>query len=457
MHEMIKRPNLLLILADQMRADALGEATPNIRALADRGARFENCYTPSPLCQPARNSIVTGKYPTHHGVCGNRSQPISMAERQDTYVQHLKEQGYHTALIGTHHYFDRYNVGMDVTEDDEGIKGYGYDHVWQAKHVMEGLHNEGRFIKYLREKGKLEEYREGLKKDGAAYVASLESSETVDGYIGGKGLEYIRHYQDDAPLCLYVGFVGPHGPYWVPGEYDLYDPKDMPAPIGVADPGEIERAKRSRAKYMGMVTLIDYYIGEMLAVLEKKGLLDNTLVILSADHGDLLGDHGLYNKRYYYESSVKVPLVMAGPGITIDERQGTLTVRKALVSTVDLYPTLLDAAGCENIHGNSQREGISLLGLLNGSVMHRKQVYGELGTTMMVRDANWKLVYDPEQGGVQYLFNLRRDPDELDNLAGIPEYRSVEADLVEKLLSRLISITHHTHANEEKNLQRVRV
>jgi len=452
----MNNPNILFILTDQCRPDALGKATPNVNSLANRGVKFENCYSASPLCQPARASIVTGKPLTYHGVCGNMSEPISMEERQDTFMQHLKEEGYHTALIGKHHYYDRYNIGMDVTDDDEDIKGYGFDHVWQVVDVGESLHNEDRYTKKLSEKGKLQERRRELGKNGAAYVSQLDKSESVDGYIGEKSVEYIRSYSGNSPLFLNVGFVGPHPPYWVPREFDVYSPEDMSVPKEVNNPAEIERTKIIRAKYLGKVALIDHYVGKLSDALEEKGMLENTLIVFTSDHGDNLGDYGIRDKRFFYEQSVKVPLVMAGPEIEINRRLGG-TICKALVSNIDLYPTFLDAAGCRNIHGRSQREGISLLEIANGTGNLRREVYSELGTSMMVRDANWKLVYDSEQDGVQYLFNLRRDSDELDNLSGVAGYRDIETKLIEKLLSRLIRMTHYTHDKEQRRVQRVRV
>ena len=134
-----------------------------------------------------------------------------------------------------------------------------------------------------------------------------------------------------------------------------------------------------------------------------------------------------------------------------------MTVARELASGVDLYPTFLDAAGGAGHGGERAREGISLLGLLRGEVAPRREVFSELGTAMMIRDARNKLVYDPEQGGVQELYDLRRDPWELHNLAGSAEHRHVEAELVERMLARMIRLTHYSHLKERINFQRVRV
>ncbi len=446
--------NILFILCDQMRADALQYA-PTVQKLAERGAMFTNCYTAAPLCQPARACMATGHFPTEHGVCGNMNEPVPEGMREDTYMARLQEGGYHTALIGKHHFLDRFNVGMDVTEDDETIRGFGLDHVWQVVDVYESYHNDDRRTAMLRERGELEAWREGAQSQGQQFYRDLAPRETVDGYIGERALEYIREYDEDAPLYLNVGFVGPHPPYWAPGEYaDRFAPEEMPAPKGVDDPDEIARIRRMRALYAAAVALIDDYVARLVEALESRGMLDDTLIVFAADHGDMLGDFGITDKRWFYEESVTVPLVMAGPGVEPDPRLSGITCRN-LVSNVDLYPRFLQAAGID--WRDDTREGLSLLDAAADRGPRRQRVFSELGTMMMVRDASHKLVYDAEQGGVIQLFDLRRDPQELTNLAGEPGYERIEQRLTEALLTRLIRLTHHTHEKERNRVQRIRV
>lgn len=451
----MKRPHLLLLLTDQMRPDALAQArTPNLDALAARGVRFDNAYCAAPLCQPSRACLVTGRYPTQHGVCGNMHEPISPQERRDTYPSHLQRAGYHTAMIGKHHYVDRWAVGLDVLQDDGDLQGFGYDHVWQV--VDDHLHNQDRYTRYLQEIGKLARFQTMIQS--RAYDPdALQPDEFDDGYIGTSAAQFIEAYNQDAPLYLQVGFLGPHPPYWVPNPYAaMYDPDQVQPPLAVEDPKQIARIRRARAQYLGRVSLIDHYVGRICAALETKGMLEDTLIVLTADHGDLIGDYGIFDKRHFFQPSVCVPLIMAGPGVEINPRLGGRICRE-LVSGVDLYPTFMHSAGCENRLGAGEREGLSLLDLANNHGRRRDAVYSELGTMMMVRDANWKLVYDAEQDGVQYLFNLRRDPHELDNLAGVAGYEPIEKRYTERLLSRLIRLTHHTHDKERERLQRVRI
>jgi len=446
--------NILFILCDQMRAEAL-QYTPNVRALAERGATFTNCYSAAPLCQPARACIATGRFPTKHGVCGNMNEPVPREMRADTYMARLQHAGYQTALIGKHHFIDRFNVGMDVTEDDAGVAGFGFDDVWQVVDIYESFHNEDRFTAWLRERGRLEKWRELARSQGQQFYARLKPEETVDGFIGECALEYLRTHEADAPFCLNVGFVGPHPPYWAPAQYaERFSPDDMPAPKGVCDPDEIARVQQRRALYAASVALIDDYVGRLAQVLEERGMLDDTLIVFTADHGDMLGDFGIMDKRWFHEESARVPLVMAGPGVEPDPRVGGITCGN-LTSSVDLYPTFLQAAGLG--WRDDSREGLSLLDAAAGRGPRRERVFSELGTAMMVRDASHKLVYDAEQGGVVQLFDLRRDPEELTNLAGVPGYEAVEQRLTEALLSRLIRLTHHTHEKERNRVQRVRV
>ena len=450
------QPNIVLILTDHLRPDALGPSMPNVMKLADRGAPFANAYCPSPLCQPSRLSIATGLYPSQHGACGNMSEPISAELRDDTFMHHLQKAGYYTALVGKHHFLDRYGIGMDATDDDEEIGRYGYDHVWQVLGEIfapgDPMHNECRLTHHLREKGIIDEYRETYARNAwGCREFPFEEEDYDDGYIGRMGCGFVRDYAEERPFYLNLSFLGPHPPYWHYGDLS-HDPAKVPGPVGAPDS---EAVRTRRAHYLDKCSLIDRYVGQLVEVLRERGMLDNTLIVFTSDHGDNLGDYGIWDKRFFYKQSVGVPLVVCGPGVPRGARGLSGKLSKQFASLVDLYPTFLKVAGVDR--PSRRRPGKDLLAMLNEEEgASRDEVYAELGTAVMLRTGNWKLVFDPEQGGVQFLFNLAVDPSEEQNLAGVAGYESVTHELLEKLLALRIRLTQFTHDKEEQRVQRVR-
>lgn len=450
----VTQPNLIVIMTDHFRRDAVGPSTPNLRLLAEQGVSFANAYCAAPLCQPARVAIATGLYPSQNGISGNMSPPLAPRFRDDTYMNRLRRAGYRTALIGKHHFIDDYGLGVDVVTRDAEVGRYGFDHVWQVVDAGENLHNDDRYTRYLRDKGLLDDYRAAQAERAAVcgeYPYGEDDSE--DGYIGRMACEYLADQPADAPFYLNVSFVGPHPPYWHPGDLG-HDPAAMPAPVGVADS---PRTREMRAHYMDKCALIDRQIGQILTTLDQRGLRQQTVVVFTTDHGDMLGDFGIWDKRFFYEASVGVPLILAGPGVPRGARDLTGRLSKALVSHLDLYSTLLALAGADMTGGVTRRPGRNLLPMLGPEPTLRTAVFAELGTAAMVRTGNWKLVFDPEQGGVQFLFNLVSDPGQQQNLAGKPGYEATTITLLERLLTERIRLTQSTHDKEERRVQRVRV
>ena len=449
----MQQPNIILILTDHFRPDALGKSTPHLSKLASTGTRFEHAYSAAPLCQPARNCLITGKYPSQTGISGNQSPPLGEAARQDTFMRHLQSAGYYTAMAGKHHYIDRYGVGMDVTEDDAALRDYGFDYVFQVVDDTENLHNDDEYTEYLAQTGRLEQFREACKKSWSCPPHPFELDDTVDGFVGCRGVRFVEEYAEERPFYLNLSFIGPHPPFWHPGELQ-HDPDRMPTALGVPDK-KSDRVKR--AHYMDRCTNIDHYVGRLLDALEARGLRDNTVILFTSDHGENAGDFGIWDKRHFYEQSCGVPLILSGQGVAAEQRGCGARVSKALVSHLDLYPTILNLAGID-CPRDSSRDGRNLLDILAdlpGSA--HDAVFAQLGTAEMIRTANWKLVFDPEGDGVQQLFNLRRDPQELDNLAGMPGYEATTLDLIQRLLTHRIRLTQRTQAKEEQRLQRVRI
>lgn len=449
----MKAPNILLILTDHFRPDVLGRRTPFLDELAKSGTRFTNAYCASPLCQPSRLSVITGLLPSQHGVCGNQGGPIHPDLRDGTFMRHLQTAGYHTAMIGKHHYLDRYGVGMDVIGDGEEVMRYGFDEVFQVVDEGEHMHNDDRYTEFLRQKGWLDRYRSAYRERAEAMGDHpFQVDDSADGFIGRKGIEFAANYNRRKPFYLNLSFIGPHPPYWHPGNV-TFDAEDMTPPIGAFDTLE---TRQTRAHYVQKCVIIDNYVKGVVGKLRERGFLENTIIIFTSDHGDNLGDYGIWDKRYFYENCCGVPLFMTGPGIPGEERGCGPKVSRALVSQLDLYPTILGLAGIEPTP-DRRRAGKDILPMVRNEpgALH-DAVYAELATSAMIRTGGWKMVYDPEQGGVAYLFNLAGDAGEELNLAGNPEYDGVTRDLLEKLLSHRIRITQYTQAKEEQRYQRVR-
>ncbi|MCC2686040.1 MAG: betC 3 [Paenibacillaceae bacterium] len=445
-------PNIILVMTDHFRRDAITKKnTPHLMKLAESGVLFANAYCAAPLCGPARNALITGMYPSQNGVCGNQAEPIPTELRDDTFMNHLRSSGYITALIGKHHYIDRYGLDVDVREDNDEIKRYGFDHVFQVVDDGENGHNEDEYTTYLRNKGLLDVHREQLKKGGFRHPFPEE--DYIDAFIGSRGCQFIREYDQKQPFYLNVSFVGPHPPLWHPGDLQS-DPEQMAAPIGTADS---KQARMKRAHYADKVHIIDRWIGELVRTVEERGLERDTVWIFTSDHGDNLGDFGIWDKRFFYEQSVGVPLILSGPGIPHGQRRNGMRVSKAMVSHLDLYPTILRLAQTSAVR-NESRDGRDILSMLSEDreAFHR-EIFAELGTSAMIRTANWKLVFDPEQGGVQHLYNLAVDPSEQVNLAGAAGYEHVVNDLLQKLLGRYIRMRQYTHVKEEQRVQRIRI
>jgi arylsulfatase len=447
------KPNIVFILTDHFRPDAVCPSTPNLMQLAAEGVLFTNAYCASPLCQPSRTSIATGLFPSQTGICGNQSPPICDEQRSDTYINHLKRGGYYTALIGKHHFIDRFGVEMDVRDDAEEIKKYGFDYVLQVLDDGENMHNQDDYTAHLESKGLLKEFKEVFpSRAWQCKQHPFAPDDTAEGFIGINAVNFIKGYKDKQPFYLNVGFIGPHPPFWHPGELK-HKPDNLKDPIGAPFTQEDKIAK---AHYMDKCSLIDDYIGKIIAALKEKELYENTTIVFSSDHGENAGDFGIWDKRFCYEQSWGVPLIISGSNITGQQRRCGNRVSKALVSLLDLYPTFLAAAGIQ-ICPKHNRWGKSIFKMLdNEPGSGHSEIHAQLATAHIMRDGNWKIVFDPEAGGVQYLFNMRNDPKELNNLAGVAGYEAITASLIEKILAHRIRLTQFTQVKEEQRVQDTR-
>lgn len=440
------RPNILFIMADQHRFDYLGCAganwvrTPNLDALAARGVRFSHCCTNSPICAASRIALATGLYPTRTGAMDNQGfLPIG----RKTYYQRLRDYGYRVACVGkldlakpegyNGRYGDRpiaYSWGFTHPEECEG-KG----------HAGQSTTPIGPYTNFLMERGLLEAFHKDYRSRGSASNLTQAPHDSVlpadafeDVYIGRRAAEWIDKIPDDFPWHMFVSFVGPHDPFDPPTEYaDRYRNAKMPPAI--IDPLEgkphcVQKRSRqydpelvaiTRRQYCAAIECIDDQIGEILKSLERRGLTERTHIIFASDHGEMLGDHGMYTKHIAYESSLRVPLLVCGPGI----EGGRVT--DTLVELIDVNATICDMAGLPALADVDAR---SFSDVLHGRrETHRGDIVSEERIYRSIRTDRYKYIWNYNDR--DELYDLRDDPHELRNLV---DHRP---DLVRELSKRM--------------------
>ena len=414
------RPNVLFITDDQHRHDYLACAgagflnTPNLDRLAERGVRFTSCITNAPVCGPARVGLATGIRPHRLGALSNGAY---VSPGVQTFYERFRNRDYRVGCAGKLH----------LTRDKDHPGRFGDRPCIYALGFTDPLECEGKeyarampepfgpYTYFLQERGLFQTF---LDKGGAALPA--EAFEDV--YIARRAAEWLDSVPDDTPWFYAVGFVGPHNPFDPPEPYaSRYQDAEVPDPIVDALDGKPEWVRKKAAAYdtspevvresqrgyCGAIEVIDDGIGALLDVLEGRGMLDNTFVVFTSDHGEMMGDHGLYTKSVAYESALRVPLIIAGPGI------GGGRVSDALVELIDANPTV-----CE-LTGDTTQDGIdarSLAPILRGGEdEHRSVTFSSLTGFMCVRTRQHKLILNHNDR--TELYDLEADPDERRNIA----------------------------------------
>ncbi len=433
------RPNILLLLSDQHRHDALGCSgnpvvrTPGMDSLAADGMRFTSAFTPTSLCSPARASLLTGLYAHNHGLLANMGNFNGVFDRQLLdrvgYTQLLARAGYAVHHIGKWHLPARDNPGhwgfRTFADDDEHarvkrVQGLEVDRALEVQRLEWG--GDAPFC-------------------GRSPLAAADMQEAWTADMTIRRLE--EHQTAEGPFVIAASFFGPHFPYSVPAPYDtLYDPDAVERWVNfdetfarkpLIQQKEMLRWNASHltwrdwqrviAHYWGYCTYIDDQVRRILERLETLGLVDNTVVVYAADHGDMLGSHRLFNKGMYDET-YRIPLIVRWPG-----HIPAGTECDAFVSLVDLMPTMLDMAGVGIPDG---LDGRSLLSWLHGEKVAAwpDDIFAEfhgyesaLFSQRMVRTRSWKYVYNP--GAEDELYDVESDPGELRNLAPDLGYRHV--------------------------------
>ncbi|GJL82429.1 MAG: choline-sulfatase [marine bacterium B5-7] len=427
---MNRTPNILVLMLDQATGTLFPDGplnalhTPNLKRLAERSKRFSHCYTPSPLCVPARAAFMTGLLPSRTGVYDNAAEfPASIP----TFAHNLRRAGYYTALSGKMHF-----VGPDQLhgfEERLTTDIYPADFGWTPDYQKPGervdwwYHNLG-----------------SVTGAGVAETSNQLEFDDETGFHAEAELLRLARRLDDRPWCLTASFTHPHDPYVTRQRYwDLYENSDLLEPITAAIEFDEQDAhskrlylandhtrfvitpediRRSRRAWLGNLSYLDEQIGKLLAILDRCGMTDHTHIVLCADHGDMLGERGLWFKMSFFEGSSRVPLMIAGPGI----EAGLIDTP---VSLLDVAPTLVDLASVNSSELPLSIDGESLLPLMNGGRRHTPVLmeYAAEGTVtpmVSIRDGRYKFNYcteDPPQ-----LFDLETDPAESTNLADHPDH-----------------------------------
>ena len=430
----MKKPgNILIVMADQLSALALGchgNATvksPHIDRLASRGVVFDAAYAGSPLCAPARGAFMTGRNISRCGVYDNSAY---LPATEPTFAHYLRALGYRTCLSGKMHFIgaDQLHGFEERLTTDIYPADFGWAPDWRRpdERIDKWYHNMS-----------------GVKQAG---VAATTNQLRYDDEVGARALDAIYAHargDDSRPLCLVVGFIHPHDPYAARKKFwDLYEGVEIPPPSVPRPPPNMQDAHSKRLEkvialdavhlsrreianarraYFANVSYIDEWLGKLQDAFAECEMLDDTTVIFTSDHGDMLGERGLWYKMSFLEWSCRIPLIIARP-----PRFSAVRV-SAPVSHVDILPTLLDIA-CENIGCDIPEEidpldGESLLKFCDGDsdsdsdrvAVSEYLAEGAVEPMLMLRRGSYKFIScasDPE-----LLYDLQEDPHELTNLA----------------------------------------
>jgi len=431
----LSKPNILIIMVDQLNGKFFPDGpadflhAPHMKALAKRSARFRNNYTSSPLCAPARASFMAGQLPSRTQVYDNAAE---FASSIPTYAHHLRRAGYYTALSGKMHF-----VGPDQLhgfEERLTTDIYPADFGWTPDYRKPGeridwwYHNLG-----------------SVTGAGVAEITNQMEYDDEVAFLANQKLYQLSRERDDAarrPWAVTVSFTHPHDPYVARRKFwDLYNDCDQLSPevgdIALADQDPHsqrlilacdyqnfsvteEDIRRSRQAYFANISYLDEKVGELIDTLTRTRMLDDTLILFCSDHGDMLGERGLWFKMNFFEGSARVPLMIAGPGVEPG-------LHLAASSNLDVTPTLCDLAGISMDEIMPWTDGESLVPVIKGEersapVVMEYAAEGSQAPLVCIREGKWKYIHcvlDPDQ-----LYDLEADPLELSNLAGVPAHAS---------------------------------
>ena len=437
------KPNILIVMVDQLSGLFFPDGpapllqTPNLSRLAEKSVRFNANYCASPLCAPSRAAFMSGRLPSKTGVYDNAAEfPSSLP----TFAHYLRRLGYRTALAGKMHF-----VGPDQLhgfEERLTTDIYPADFGWTPDWTKPGE--------------RIDWWYHNLSSVTAAGTAAMTNQIEYDEEVAHFARQRIYDFArkpDGRPFCLTASFTHPHDPYVIGRKWwDLYEGRDLPMPAEpiayeAQDPHSIrildscdfrhfnigeEHVRAARRAYFGAISYLDEKIGELLATLETCGLAENTVVVFTSDHGDMLGERGLWFKMNFFEPSARVPLIISAP----DWEPRSVSEPTSLL---DVLPTLIELAGGSLADAATPLDGTSLAPLATGTAEPGRGVLAEyaaeasLAPMVMVRAGPFKFIHSEPDPPL--LFNLSNDSGERTNLADDPtlaplvaRFRAVIAD-----------------------------
>ena len=431
---MTTRPNILIVMVDQLTGTLFPDGpvewlhTPNLRALADRSVRFANAYTASPLCAPGRASFMSGQLPSRTRVYDNAAE---FASDIPTYAHHLRRAGYQTCLSGKMHF-----VGPDQMHGFESrltTDIYPADFGWTPDYRKPGE--------------RIDWWYHNLGSVTGAGVAEITNQMEYDDDVTHHAIQKLYDLArgaDPRPWCLTVSFTHPHDPFVARRKYwDLYEGSPHLAPPAAIAYGDQDahaqrlmdacdfrasiitddHIRRARQGYFANISYIDDQIGQVMATLTATR--QEAIVVFVSDHGEMLGERGLWFKMNFFDPSARVPLMIAAPGLAA----ACITTP---VSTIDVLPTLCDLAGVSLAEVMPWTDGESLVPLAQGAprtspVAMEYAAEGSITPLVALRDGRWKYIRcqaDPDQ-----LYDLDSDPFERRNLAADPAHAATRARL----------------------------
>jgi len=469
-----KRPNIVFIFPDQQRGDTVGFAgnsvvkTPNLDRLASESVTFSRTSSNAPICMPARISLMCGLPVTQHGVWANNTNGNP---ELPNHVRNISEAGYRTSQIGKVHFYVRAKGDGHSRDFAHRMHDWGWEDSYELRDITAYTTADCYYTDFLEERGHLQILRDymrtyvggeaaGLLRPWETPPSLLPNDEDIDIFTARKSAEYIENYDDDRPFYLQVLFPGPHNPFDSPADdRALYNPDDMPEAILTPETGPVSpqvarmkglshldnmtasQARLMRMYYYAKVTHVDHGIGMVLDALEAKGVMDNTWIIYTSDHGEMLGDHRCSHKALFYESAMNIPLCIRPPGGTKAWQS------KALTDQLDLTDTMLEIADAPYLNDASEYRSSLVSKVMDGPSAAAAQegkdvVFSDVRLYSMARNDKYKLAVDSLTREPTELYDMDADADQIHNLVEDTEYDDARLELMDHLNTHLDKLDH---------------